>query len=425
MRLSVEAYSQDIPRIIRQLFEIVAWDQWRRRIRELEAREQQIPELAEYFDDKYPIERALGRARAFHKRFGHYPHLTDTTGPQLYELYAFASMLTRVHARLSPAGKSRLAGVLKSGLKTEPGLAPVALEMSSAAHFLRAGYDVDFADLEGREQFDILASKEGLELEVDCKTVSGDVGRAIPRRLALELFHRIRTALRRLDNQLTGGRAIRLMIPDVLTGNESTMEKLAALVIEAIQAGESRSVAGLADVSVAAFQPDDAWMGRAPTNDELVATAKRVLGDPNLHGMSLYHPNRGAAVIMAIESRKPDRVLRQIYKPLRDSAERQFGKNRPALLTVRLTDLSADDLRGLSSGQYGLARIAHRLFRGERRQHLFGVAYVAPGSAPISSRTPDLAGVHVQDHGTSLLFHHPEHPLRHDPRLALFTDADC
>jgi uncharacterized UPF0146 family protein len=60
-------------------------------------------------------------------------------------------------------------------------------ELAVAAHLSRAGFDVEFTDIEDRARFDLLAQKEDIRLEVDCKTASGDVGRKIHRRRAIEL----------------------------------------------------------------------------------------------------------------------------------------------------------------------------------------------------------------------------------------------
>jgi len=58
-------------------------------------------------------------------------------------------------------------------------LAPFAHELAVPVHLWSAGFDVQFADIEGRSRFDILERKDDLELEIDCKTASGDVGRQI------------------------------------------------------------------------------------------------------------------------------------------------------------------------------------------------------------------------------------------------------
>jgi hypothetical protein len=54
-----------------------------------------------YFDDKFPIERALTRALLHHKKTGKYPEVDTLTNTGFYELYSFAK-------RLSPAARHRI-----------------------------------------------------------------------------------------------------------------------------------------------------------------------------------------------------------------------------------------------------------------------------------------------------------------------------
>jgi len=97
MQIATTTYSPDLPAIFRRLFEIVPKDQWRRRAGELHRREQQNPFLTAYFDDKFPIERALTRALLHHKKTGKYPEVDTLTNTGFYELYSFASTFVRVY----------------------------------------------------------------------------------------------------------------------------------------------------------------------------------------------------------------------------------------------------------------------------------------------------------------------------------------
>ena len=48
-----------------------------------------------------------------------------------------------------------------------------------AVHLMSQGYDVGFHDLEGGAGHDFQASKDGAVIEVECKFISGDIGRKI------------------------------------------------------------------------------------------------------------------------------------------------------------------------------------------------------------------------------------------------------
>jgi hypothetical protein len=132
--------------------------------------------------------------------------------------------------------------------------------------------------------------------------------------------------------------------------------------------------------------------------------------------MSVHRPGE-AAVVIAIESNRPDKVVEGIYRALKDSAERQFTRARPALLAVRLTDLTNSQLIGLASREYGLAAISSRLFASLDRQHLFGVVFLSPSQSLTEVRLTDQEAVRIQNRGSALLFRNHNYPLATDPRF--------
>jgi hypothetical protein len=418
MRADTTAFGVELPAIFRDLFRIAPWEWWRRRERELDAREQRNPYLAEYFDDKFPLERALTRAMAYRRATSRYPSINDSADVQYYQLYSFAFAVVRTHANLSPRGQTRLCGYLKDGLKSDSGLAPVALEMAAAVHFWAADFDVELTDMEDRGQFDFLASGEGIEMEVDCKTVSGDIGRSIHRLRMLDLFRRCQPAIRACLAR-GGGTIIRIIIPAALHGREEYMKSVVALAIAAAEQEKTLGADGVATVEVTRFQLDQDLFHnqRKPIQAELAHLVGQYTGNANPHAMSVHRPGEGAVVI-AIESNRPDKVVEGIYRALKDSAERQFTRTRPALLAVRLTDLTNNQLLGLTSREHGLAAISSRLFASLDRQHLFGVVFLSPSQSLTEVPLTDQEAVRIQNRGSAVLFRNHKYPLATDPRFA-------
>jgi hypothetical protein len=188
MRIDTTVAAVQLPSIFRNLFTIAPWEWWQRREKELKGREEKNPYLTAYFDENFSLERALFQAIKYRKATTRYPSISGAASIGYYQLYSFTHAIVNTHAHLSSRGQTRLRGSLKDGLNSEYGLTPIALEMAVAVHLWSTGFDVDFTDMEGRGQFDFLANREGIELEVDCKTASGDVGRSIHRYRMLELL---------------------------------------------------------------------------------------------------------------------------------------------------------------------------------------------------------------------------------------------
>jgi hypothetical protein len=307
-------------------------------------------------------------------------------------------------------------GYLKDGLR-DNGLVAFAHELAVAVHLWSAGFDVEFTDIESRARFDILARKDGVDLEVDCKTASGDVGRQIHRRRALELFNRIYPALKGVLEK-GHSRTVNIVLPSALYGAEPYINAVGKAVSDAALQDKSQSIADVADVYVGEFDLHDepSLLTGAPTPEVLANLAVR-LGHANSHVVCLGSPGQ-VAVIAAVSSRKPDKVVDGIYRALKASAEGQFGRANPALIAVRLLDLTMPQLSELASGPSKLGAISNRLFEGERRGHLFGAAFLSPADAPTESADP--TGASFSNRGMALLFKNEAHALSQDPRLELF-----
>jgi len=395
---------------------IAPLDLWRRRSDELKERARQNPFLEQYFDEKYSVERTFSRVVTYRKSTGRYPKISRTQDHEIFKLYGFANALTRVYANLSSQAQARLRGAVRDGLNSEPGLAPVALEMSVATHLSNAGFDVDFVDLEGHQRFDLLAQKEGIQLEVDCKTASGDVGRPVHRRRALELFRRIQPALaERVDQH--GSKAVRTLIPDSLHGANEYMSGLSDLVSQSVQKQQDLSTPGLGEVKLSALEIGNGPFLQAagPSEDELAQIVLNTFGTPNAHAISIHRPG-AAAVVAVIQSKRPDKVLDGVYHQLKLSAQRQFSGRNPALLVARLTDLTNPQLDQLAAERSnGLGAICNRLFAGQTRYHLYGVAFLAAAQPLSGFRSP--GGQIFDERGAALLFRREGHPSVDDPRL--------
>jgi hypothetical protein len=195
MRISININDAEVPERLRQVFAIVPENVWHRRAAALADRERHSPHFGDYFDERYAIERYLDRALAHWSQEGRLPSVGGPDGGRYFHLYSFIHVLSWVYPYLSAKGQTRVRGYLMDGLQSEVGLAAFAHELAVAAHLSRAGFDVEFTDIEDRARFDLLAQKEDIRLEVDCKTASGDVGRKIHRRRAIELFSRIQPTI--------------------------------------------------------------------------------------------------------------------------------------------------------------------------------------------------------------------------------------
>src|SRR5690606_35556660 len=194
------------------------------------------PFLDEYIAQRYSMELAMEQLRRRLQR-GQKIQLPTTCIDTV--LFSFVAMTARVYARLSEQGQKRLAGMLRSALDTEAGLAPLEHEMTIAAHLMGRGFDVTFSDIETGSGFDFLAEKDGATLEIECKSVSGDLGRKIHLRRLYELGGRVRQLMDLALNRRSGGQLARIVLPGRLNGTDKQLAAIHERLAQALECGMS------------------------------------------------------------------------------------------------------------------------------------------------------------------------------------------
>ena len=177
MNFPPEVTDQELPSLIRRFKGITGWSPWQKRLAWLEAGVKQTVAMPNFWRERFELELAFA---AIHKRYNvtrRYPRRNLTIDHQRF--FSFVSMLVRCNERLNQRGQNRLRGMILDSLKTDYGLAPLAYEMKIAAHLMTKNFDVTFHDLETGGGYDYLAARDDVQVEIECKFVSGDIGRQI------------------------------------------------------------------------------------------------------------------------------------------------------------------------------------------------------------------------------------------------------
>src|SRR5262249_39560731 len=147
-------------------------------------------------------------------RTGQFPTIVNDT--EYYRLISFMVGIVRAHQRLSARGRTRLRGMLLDGLKSDHGLLALENEIATALHLLSRGFDVEFHDIEEGSGVDFIARQGGVEIEVECKMISGDLGRKVHRHRAIALFGLLAEISKRTYSAATRGLLVRIALPDRL-----------------------------------------------------------------------------------------------------------------------------------------------------------------------------------------------------------------
>ena len=426
MHFEPEAVPGEIVPLFRRFVTITTWKPWKARLAALEQQVTSNPLLREYFAERYSLELEIGRIHRILRRDGKIglPATYQESG-----VLSFVATAARVHQRLSPQGQRRLKGMLRSGLDAEHGLASFQHEMGIATHLMAQGFDVTFSDIETGGGFDMLAEREGTEIEVECKTVSGDLGRKIHQRRLYQVGGHVYPLMVEALDRRSGGQFARILLTGRLQGTDQQLsgirERLARVLQNDISdpgpepcAIEHRTFS----LSGSPFETTD------PRSLEREASRQYVeqkVGLPIRHAMMLFKPSHGAIVI-AVESLQEDAVVPGLVRQLKKSVKRQFTGARPAVICVKFSDITERELLEIGeqdrSGQPSALQLAtNQLLNRDDWRHVHSLAYFAPGHLAMS-RTVEGQSVtrSAQERGQAYVFTNTRHDLAGDFRLTIF-----
>ncbi len=341
-----------------------------------------------------------------------------------YQAFSFMTMIIGFHRHMSGPGRDRLVGRLRDGLQSEYGLIPIQHEMGVAAHFMRRGFDVEPCDLEKGGGYDFLMTKDRVVVEVECKMASPDIGRQIHRRTMAQLSWALNSTVKRAAAQATGGHLLTVSLNGRLNKQPAFHQKIAESIAEVMQ---KRCTVQTEEYSVSLntfnLSATSLYDCQGADGDKLKGFLKYQMGRSNAHAFAYCVP-RKVSIVVVVESKKQDKVIKGIYEQLKDATKRQFSKERAGVLAVQLSDLHPDQVEELGRLQEkepnGLQAIAARLFRNAERSFLHTVTFVGTGTANQHREVVgrEMVGV-VTGGGPAYVFKNPNNPYL-DGRVSLF-----
>jgi len=421
--------SKEAETFLRQTIGITGIGFWRKRHDEFRILIQGNPLMASYIDEKFSIERGMERALQYKRNTGKFPNMMNTSDNSILKLYSFTLMIAQVYQNLSAAGKKRLSGMLRDSLQSDHGVAPLAFEMGVAADLMRRGFDVRFNDMEG-SGFDYIATRRGIQFEVECKTISGDLGRQIHRRRLFQFGGLISRAMSEcLASGAPQGHFARVVLPGELHGRQEYMQELAALVERVLRSRADFEQADIGKSDYASFpisgSPFD--LDRHGALDQVkfneFLKSKNIMANGN--SLLKFRPKHSAVVVVLI-SAKPDKVVPGLLRQIKAGAT-QFSENVPAALCVELTNVGEDQLLRLMDAPSDLNKptafqvATGEFFKSSKRQHVHTLAFYAPGHFKTSTRTTgSQKETHLQEGGRFLSYTNKRNQFAPNQEYKLF-----
>jgi len=337
-----------------------------------------------------------------------------------------------VYDGLADVGKKRLAGMLQGGLKDQIGLTPLQDEMETAAHLMQRGFDVTFSDLETGGGFDFLAKRGDIESEVECKMVSGDLGRQIHRRRLLDLCKHAYPVMQEDLDKTGGGRLVRIVLKSRLHGQTKLLQEICSRVASALLKRTSLKELTPCAVHLETFDPSESPFFNPPgeglERERVREFVKERFGISNSYMFVLFRPSHGA-IIVVVESLQKGAVLKGLLRQLKTAATGQFTKTRAGILCVQLYDLTPEQMLELGRSDStdpqkasALQIATSEFFDSPKRNHIHTLTYRSHGQVTVTRTAKDGQITTVsQEQGHTYTFKNRNHPMVSDIRYSVFT----
>lgn len=421
MRFETELHDYDVVPLLNRLVEITGVTPWNKKFAALHLHLKQNELFHHYQIERHGIEIKLSQLLAEQEKKGVFPVAVQD---QLqYSLYAFSASVVRIYDALSPAGKTRLRGMLLDGLKPDNNLMSLQHEVSTAVHLVSLGFDIELNDIENGSGVDFIARRDGAELEVECKMFTGDLGRQIHKRKVLVLYHHLRETMDRIYQSAKTGIIVRITIPARLTSQPGQLKDILDAVSKGILNGKAITRTSACQVEVLDFAVDSSPF-QVDNPSDLIRTAVENfiharLGRTNHNLMIMFSPGK-KAVVALIESAKPDEVLKGIHRQLREASSGQFTRTRPGHLSVQFQELTVKQMeelaKDIASGvgkPVGLQIMTSDFLQNSNRAHIHSVAYRSHGAMSQLKDQPHV----IMEQGIASYTRNPSNPYYNDLRL--------
>lgn len=403
MRFALEIHAKDFANVLTQFIAIPGWALWKDRLARLDRARQYFEVTQKDFDDAHAIEFELARLHRRQQSTGRLPKRVDTG--EFYRIASLSTSVVEMHRQLSPSGKTRLRGMLVDALKTD--FRSIEHEMHVATHLISMGFDVEPTDIEGKARFDFLASKNGREIEIECKSVGYDQGRKIHRGDFNALAEKLYPLCKIYVDKERESKLIILSMCERLNTSDDLFSRIYSYVRDMLELGRDHAADCELSMECRTYHPKSLPPDEATLREETEVQLQShqfhlfLFGDPI------------SAVVFVAHSDRPDQVLTYMYRQMKQASD-QFTRSRPAVVCVQVEGVSPDEWQTLGTGsslQVMTNRYLHTASRS--RAHIHSVAYNSTGWLQRKASV-------VTEHGTVLYFKNAEHPMRDDPLISIF-----
>jgi hypothetical protein len=387
---------------IEQFVIFVGPDLWAARISEIAARSAAANRLGGVIRQSHALELALERLRS--RGAGTASAAAAVPSVPEQKLHDILVAIVSAIERLTAAGAERLRERLRAGLNGDRSLVESFHLFRTAALHQARGFSLSFTGLEQGTPYDFLLSRDGVEMECVCATISAEAGRDVHRRAWAQFCDRIEGQMKPWLGNRPGRYLLKMTLARGLRdGRAELVDGLHARVL-AMLAGGARLDQD--ETAVLRIEPLTV-SGTSPTVESLMTRLRREFG-PEAH-LSVSASADGVWAMAARAGRRNE-VAAVIRAHLDTLAPGRVSGERPAILSLFVEDLDRPEWRGLRESLELEGAARHFMTCG-------GAAAVVAITCYSRMEMFGLAGPDAVAEG-ELRFRNPAHPAAKNPALA-------
>lgn len=377
---ATEMTTAEVPGVYRRLAGAIGAEHWQDAVVRQEEAIRLNHFLNNYLRSEYAIAYQLELLRKQVAVFGTVTHET-CNDPSIFPSLGFAAQVLEVLEQSTVKQERAFVKRVRTAFSNSENMHGLRLELQAATHFARRGHRVAWHRVNNSGTFDLLIEDLGLSgLEVECKSISENTGRRIPRRDALEFWGELWRDVADVAQNLRLGLAVVLTVPHRLPEDAEERAALAREVIVRIVAGSGANLSGGAEVRIESFDLDKIEAAKNNGREKLRKAIDAATGTTNREA-TVYKTHAGGMLAFVMQSAIEDAVLDRVFATLDDSAARQFTCKRGALFWVALQGIDADQLLSIHEQDSGASnqptalklRVSNFLHRAP--DHIVGVVF--------------------------------------------------
>jgi hypothetical protein len=327
---------------IEQLVMFVGPDVWAARLADIAARSAASNRFGAVLKQRHALELALERMRV-RGPDALSAAQASPAAPSVAEQRLHAIVVETVSAieRLSTDGVERLRERLRTGLSGDGSLVDSFHLFRTAALHQARGFSLSFTGLEQGTPYDFVLSRDGVEVECVCETISAEGGRDVHRLAWAQFCDRIEGQMKPWLGARPGRYLLKMTLARGLRdGRTDILESLQSRVAAMLESGTRLDQDEMAVLRVEPLT----LSGASPTVESLMTRLRREFG-PEAH-LSVSACTDGVWA-MAARSGRRNEVAAVIRAHLDRLAPGRVSGTRPAILSLFVEDIDRAEWRGL------------------------------------------------------------------------------